>query len=182
MQAMFADPASPWHAPWMMRVLPNVERIARRHPDRTIFTRFVPLPNAEAAHGSWRGYYRHWHAMTRDAIDPAMIELLPSLVAGMPEAEVLDKTTYGPWYGTDLDERLRRRGTEALVVTGGETDVCLLGAVMGAIDRGLRVVIVVDAICSSSDEAHDAMLRILADRYPLQVEFVTTAALLGAWA
>ena len=37
---------------------------------------------------------------------------------------------------------------DTLVVTGGETDICVLATVLGAVDRGFRVVLVSDAICS----------------------------------
>ena len=48
-------------------------------------------------------------------------------------------------------------------------------------DLGLRVVIVTDALCSVSDAAHDAALRIYRDRYAEQIETVTADELLGAW-
>jgi len=48
---------------------------------------------------------------------------------------------------------------DALVISGGETDVCVLAAVMDAVDAGYRVVLAADALCSVSDESHDAMLR-----------------------
>ena len=40
MQNLFVN--TEWHTPWMERVLPVVERIARAKPDKTIFTRFIP--------------------------------------------------------------------------------------------------------------------------------------------
>lgn len=72
-------------------------------------------------------------------------------------------------------------GIDTLVVTGGETDVCVLSAVLGAVDRGYRIIIVTDALCSSSDEAHDAMLTLYHGRYGQQVETVTTGTLLRSW-
>ena len=32
----------PWPTPWMDRVLPVVAALANRHPERTVFTRFIP--------------------------------------------------------------------------------------------------------------------------------------------
>ena len=69
-----------------------------------------------------------------------------------------------------------------MVISGGETDVCVLATVLGAIDRGYRVVIVADALCSSSDAIHDAALNLYTRRYGQQVETVTTEALLRGWA
>jgi hypothetical protein len=39
----------------------------------------------------------------------------------------------------------------------------------------------VDAICSSSDEGHDALLKLLANRFTEQVETATVDAILTAW-
>ena len=55
---------------------------------------------------------------------------------------------------------LRRRQTDALVISGAETDVCVLAAVLGAVDFGYRVVLATDALCSSSDATHDALLTL----------------------
>jgi nicotinamidase-related amidase len=49
---------------------------------------------------------------------------------------------------------------DTLVVTGGETDICVLATVLGAVDRGFRVVLVSDAICSSADQTHDALMEL----------------------
>ena len=181
MQNMFAGPTD-WHTPWMSRVLPNVERIVRRDPARTVFTRFIPARNAEAARGTWRRYYRRWHSMTLDALDPAMMELMPPLGDYLPAAEVIDKATYAPWLDGALDACLERRGADTLVVTGGETDVCVLGTVLGAVDRGYRVVVAVDALCSASDEMHDATVLLLSSRYGVQIETASTDEVLEHWA
>ena len=180
MQDMFAGDTE-WHTPWMERVLPNVERIVRRNPARTLFTRFVSARDAASAPGTWRRYYERWHAMTLAELDPAMVELMPALAGFVPPAQVFDKTTYAPWIHGDLDARLRRRGIDTLVVTGGETDVCVLGTVLGAVDRGYRVVVVVDALCSASDETHDAMVLLYTSRYGQQVETALTDEVLEHW-
>jgi nicotinamidase-related amidase len=59
-----------------------------------------------------------------------------------------------------LPALLREREVDKLVVTGPETDVCVRATVLGAVDHGYRVVLVPDAICSSSDEGHDALLTL----------------------
>ncbi len=58
----------------------------------------------------------------------------------------------GAWTGGELDRLLRGSTFDTLVITGGETDICALVTVPGAVDRGYRVVLATDAICSSADE------------------------------
>ena len=80
-------------------------------------------------------------------------------------------------------DRCSRRGPHATIerVTGSETDVCVLATVIGAVDHGYRVIVVTDAVCSSSDEGHDAMLKLYRERYSLQIEAVGSEAILSAW-
>src|SRR3954468_8111729 len=85
MQNLFAED-TPWHTPWMARVLPVVERIAARHAERTVFTRFIPPAEGEPMPGSWRRYYERWRTVTRDRLDPRLLDLLPPLAALVPPA------------------------------------------------------------------------------------------------
>jgi nicotinamidase-related amidase len=180
MQRMFAE-RTDWCTPWMPRVLPKVRRIVAAHPRQTVFTRFIPADKAGDGEGTWRRYYERWASMTIEQLGREQIDLVPELIPFVPPAEIVDKHVYSPWLETDLHRRLRARGIGTLVVTGGETDVCVLGTVLGAVDLGYRVIIVTDALCSSSDEAHDAMLTLYHGRYGQQVETVTTDTLLQSW-
>ena len=67
------------------------------------------------------------------------------------------------------------------MISGGETDVCVLAAVMDAVDAGYRVVLAADALCSVSDAFHDAMLRHFESRFSQQIDVATTEEILGAW-
>lgn len=180
MQRLFTGGLA-WHTPWLERVLPVVERIAAAHPDRTIFTRFIPAERPGEGEGRWRAYWQRWAEMTLSRLPPGATELLPGLARLVPPADVLDKRFYSPWFGTDLEARLKRRGIDTLIVTGAETDVCVLAAVLGAVDRGYRVVLPTDALCSSSDRTHDALLTLYRERYGQQVETTTSEEVLRAW-
>lgn len=57
----------------------------------------------------------------------------------------------------------------------------MLATVLGAIDQGLRVIIVQDAICSSADEMHDASMKLYRSRFSEQVESVSTTEILDSW-
>src|SRR5690606_34524151 len=99
----------------------------------------------------------------------------------VPPARILDKQVYSPWVGTGLDDSLRRSGVDTLVVTGAETDVCVLAAVLGAVDLGYRIVVVSNAVCSSADETHDALMTLYHDRYSQQIETAEADEVIEAW-
>lgn len=173
MQRMFAE-ETPWHVPWMKEVSPQVIEVTCAHADRTIFTRFMtPKTSAEAV-GQWRLYYEKWSVMTRQRLPPEMLDIVPELARFCPPASIVDKTTYSPWIGGGLDLILRKDEVETLVVTGGETDVCVLATALGGIDLGYRVIVLSDAVCSGADETHDASLTLLGDRFSVQLDLLTT--------
>lgn len=180
MQRIFADDTE-WHTPWMDRIVPNVVSIVARKVEHTAFTRFIPLKEPGEGHGTWQRYYERWPMMTLDALAEGMIDLVPELVGYAPPAWVIDKRLYSPWTTTDLHPRLRQAGIDTLVITGGETEVCVMATMIGAIDLGYRVILVTDALCSSADETHDAMMRIYESRFGMQMETTTTDEVLEAW-
>ena len=180
MQNLFAE-ETPWHTPWMARVLPIVTRIAKHYPARTIFTRFIPPERPDSMPGSWQRYYERWRDLTLERIDPRLIELIPDLAAFAPPAEVIDKRLYSPFSEPQLRDRLRQRNIESLVITGAETDVCVLAAVLGAVDLGYGVILATDALCSSSDATHDALLTLYRNRFSQQIETATSETILACW-
>jgi len=181
MQRMFAE-ATEWRMPWLERVLPNILSIASAHPEKTIFTRFIPAQKPGQGVGMWKHYYKRWSSMTIDELGPAMIDLVPDLASYVPPARTYDKHVYSPWTGSDLHHQLRSSGMDTVVITGGETDVCVLATMLGAIDWGFRTILAIDALCSSADETHDAMMNVYMNRFGEQVETVTTQTLLENWA
>jgi nicotinamidase-related amidase len=181
MQRMFAEDTD-WTMPWLPRVLPNVIAITSAHPERTIFTRFIPAQSPGQGVLMWRHYYERWGSMTIDRLGLEMIDLVPDLARFVPPARIFDKHVYSPWTGSGLHAQLREAGVETVVVTGGETDVCVLATVLGAVDWGYRVILVTDALCSSADETHDSMMNIYMNRFGQQVECVTTETILDSWA
>jgi nicotinamidase-related amidase len=181
MQRMFAE-GTDWKMPWLPRVLPNIVAIAAAHLERTIFTRFIPARQPGKGVGMWRHYYERWGSMTIEEIGPEMVGLVPDLEQFVPPARTFDKHVYSPWTGTDLHLQLTDAGIDTVIITGGETDVCVLATMLGAIDWGFRVILVTDALCSSADETHDAMMNVYMNRFGEQVECVTAETLLNSWA
>jgi nicotinamidase-related amidase len=173
MQRMFAED-TPWRVPWMEAISPQVLEVAGRHSERTIFTRFITPANSAEAKGMWRPYYEKWWMMTREHLATEMLDLVPELIGFCPPAAVFDKVAYSPWLDGRLHTYLQSRQVDMIVVTGGETDVCVLATALGGIDLGYRVVVLKDAVCSGADETHDASLTLLGDRFSVQLELTTT--------
>lgn len=180
MQLLFAEPG-PWQVPWLVRVSPQVAELAQRHPERTVFTRFVPPQEADDVPGAWRDYYHHWRAMTRENLDTRLLELVAPLARLAPPAWICDKATYSGFSNPQLRRWLSDHRIETLIVGGGETDICVLATVMSALDLGYRVMLASDALCSVNDATHDALMLLFSRRYSQQIQTATTAQILSAW-
>jgi nicotinamidase-related amidase len=177
MQRLFGE-GTPWTLDWMPRILPNIVKLCEAHAPRTIFTRFIPARRPGDGRGVWRRYYQRWASMTIENIGWDMVDLVPDLQRYVPPAETVDKPIYSPWLGSNLRQRLEDKGCDTVIVSGGETDVCVLATVLGAADLGYRTIVVQDALCSSSDEDHDAMLQLYDRRYGQHIETTTTDEIL----
>ncbi|KPC52301.1 Maleamate amidohydrolase [Amantichitinum ursilacus] len=180
MQNMYL-PGSPWHAPWIERVLPNVLRLAQHHPSCNVFTRFIPPHRSTERSGRWKKYFDQWHALTQAEAPPHYIELIDPLRALASTGSVVDKPAYCPFYGTGLAALLQERHIDTVILSGTETDVCVASAVFACIDHGWRTIVAADAVCSSADETHDKQLRLYRSRFSLQLEVAGIDDIFQAW-
>jgi nicotinamidase-related amidase len=180
MQRLFAA-GGPWETPWLERVRPRAHRLCLAHPDRTVLTRFIPPYRGEQAPGAWQRFYARWPQVTGQRLDPRWLDLLPELAALVPPAIVLDKAGYSPFSNPELLDLLAARQTDTLVFSGTETDVCVLAGALDAVDRGLRVIIATDAICSSKDETHDALMTLYHRRFSCQIETAEIDEIIAGW-
>ncbi|BAR55051.1 hypothetical protein NK6_5281 [Bradyrhizobium diazoefficiens] len=144
----------------MERALPEAVRLIAHAPPRTVFTRFIPV---------------------RNKADPGLLELMPALTRFVPPATVIDRQTYCAFTNRRLQAFLDEHQVDTLIVSGGETDVCVLATVLAAVDIGYRVILAEDALCSSSDESHDALINLYTKRFSLQIEVAPVASILARW-
>lgn len=179
MQRMFAED-TPWHIPWIDGVKDQIIEVSGRCAAQTIFTRFIPPQTAADAGGNWRDYYEKWRMMTRAHLAQELVDILPELRQFTPPARVFDKPGYSPWQDGRLHAHLRDAHVTSLVVSGGETDVCVLATILGAIDLGYRTLLLEDAVCGSADETHDAALTVLRQRFSVQLDITATDTFLRA--
>ena len=181
MQRLFAEPTA-WHTPALHQIVPAVTAITERHRARTLFSRFTTPSRAETAQGRWRRYYQRWSDVTTDRLDSDFFNLIPSLAELAEPGMTFDKTTFSIFGSPQMQARLAIESVDTLVMTGVETDVCVLASVLDAVDRGYRVVVPVDAVTSSDAATHDAVIKHVLPRFADQVDLGDTAQVLAAWA
>jgi nicotinamidase-related amidase len=85
---------------------------------------------------------------------PEATELVPD--AGYREGDVLiTKRQWGAFYGTNLEQQLRRRGVRTLIMAGLATNMGVESTARAAHDQGYELVFAEDAMSSVSAEFHN---------------------------
>lgn len=67
---------------------------------------------------------------------------------------VIAKRSWGAFYGTELDQLLRRRGIKTILLAGIATNMGVESTARAAFDRGYELLFAEDAMTSFSAEAH----------------------------
>jgi len=205
MQPMFYDSTSPWGAAGglgssgMNTVWPKQLALAGKlasfsgRNDSSFLTKFL-LPNrASEARGIMRHYFHEESYLQMDALHaanadvPYLVEVMPPLQPLLKAgAQVSSKTTggaFGP--GSTLPGQLDTyfAGTgdalRTLIVTGVETDFCVISTILGALDNYYHVILATDAISSSQPNAAQAQLDYTLRRFDHMVDFATTETILS---
>jgi nicotinamidase-related amidase len=180
MQNIFG-PGGVWETPWMERTLPTIEAVVSRYRERTIFSRFITPLHPDDRPGQWRSYFRRWEQATREHLRKNDLDLVPSLARHVPPALVVEKPAYSAFMQSNLYDLLLQKSVSTVVITGAETDVCVLATVLSAVDLGFKVVIVEDGLCSSSDEGHDALMTMYHMRFHEQIVLLKKDELFEVW-
>ncbi|MGI8854439.1 MAG: cysteine hydrolase family protein [Thermomicrobiales bacterium] len=95
----------------------------------------------------------------------AEAEIIPALADLVEPANLLPKTRYSGFYGTNLAERLARLGPDVVTVVGVCTDICVMHTVADARNRDYAVIVPADCVATFDPQAHrfalDHMRRVL---------------------
>jgi nicotinamidase-related amidase len=105
----------------------------------------------------------------------------PRVLKRAGPATVVDKPAYSAFFRSSLTDFLVEKHVRTVIVSGAETDVCVLSTVPDAVNIGFRVVIVEDALCSSSDVGHDALMTMYRMRFNEQIDLVKAECLRDIW-
>ena len=130
----------------------------------------LPVVLVQVVHKADRSTWNQW-----------MIEHdTPALIEGTPEAEqhpdvhtcetdiVVHKTRHSAFIRTDLDEALRCRGVDTLVLAGFATDMCVGLTTIEAYERDFRVMLADDAILGTNPESGHLMLDYLRSHFGIE--------------
>jgi len=178
MQRIVVEPTA-WHSPTVADIIPNILKLSEAFSEQTLYARFTVPPNVESATGCWRDFYERWPMITRQELDPHLLDLAPPLAKIAKADQVFDKPGFSIFSSPGLHDRLRKDGVGTLILSGTETDVCVYSSALGAVDLGYRVVLVEDALSSPDADAHRTVLQLLAPRLPQQIRVMSTAQLLA---
>ncbi len=178
-QRDYAHPDSPVCTSGCVRMVPRIGRLVRgfRARGRPIF-HTVRLYRADGANVD---------LCRRQAVEEGMRVLMPGSLGSelidevKPSAEVrldphllmdggvqelgageqvLYRPRWGAFYGTALEERLRRLGVSTVVVCGCNFMSAVRASILEASERDLRVVVVTDAVAGASEDGLCELARL----------------------
>jgi nicotinamidase-related amidase len=107
---------------------------------------------------------------------PEASELIDALDR-KPTDLVITKRHWGAFYGTELDQQLRRRGIKTIVIGGIATNFGVESTARTAFDRGYEIVFVEDAMTTVSPEAQQFAIQTI---FPRMGRVRNTEAVLAA--
>jgi len=157
-----------WHIPSFSGIIENISALANFFGGSTLFSKHVPP--STSAKGTWNDFYKNWNYIGSDAT----IWDIATPLKGLKGTEFA-KATYSCFGSPEFLNLIN--DTSHLVIAGVETDCCVMATVLDAIDLGISITVVTDAITSPSKIAHDGAIEFF-KRVPLQVLTATTEEIL----
>jgi isochorismate hydrolase len=155
MQEYFLRADSHAFIPSAPAILPNLQLLianyyAANRP--VIFTRHINTDSDAGMMSRW------WRDIIRADSPNSAISASLDTSAGL----IIHKSQYDAFHNTSLEETLRSRGVEQIIVTGVMTHLCCETSARSAFVRGFEVFFCVDGTATYSEEAHRATLLNLA--------------------
>ncbi len=159
LQNYFLDEESHAFVPSSKIVLNNTIRLInffRKHQKTIIFTYFAVRQEEDDPIRDW------WNDTVIEGSKQSKI------VRELQQKEqdlLIRKSTYSPFYKTELEDFLRKKNIKNLMVTGVLTNFCYETAVREAFDRNFIVFLPIDATATYNEELHIATLKNLSQGF-----------------
>jgi len=187
LQDGFVAEGAPVEVPVTREILGNVNSISRAVRDGgglNVFLRYTYDPEETLPWNVWFENYMSetQFALMKDAF--ARGAGYWQLSSGLDVAAgdlIVDKTRFSALIpGTcDLDEQLKRRGIDTLIITGTLTNCCCESTARDALQMGYNVIFLTDANATLSDEEHNATLISMSAIFADVMDTGTLLALVG---
>jgi ureidoacrylate peracid hydrolase len=167
MQNGFVDPVLPTSVPVARDIVPNINRLAascRQVGSPVVWLKHLADEEAAAGWGNW--FDTFVTAELRDALITHLtdgapgFEIWPDLDVAA-EDDIVVKNRFSAFIqgASDIDDVLRPRGIDTLLITGTVTNVCCESTARDAAMLNYKVIMVADANAARSDEDHNASLN-----------------------
>jgi nicotinamidase-related amidase len=171
MQHDFLDSTAGCYAPGAEAIVPRIGRVveaARRADVPVIFTQEAHRPGRiDSGRELDSGTGSSYPGGGADAAVPEHcvegtrgIEIVDELTPLRGDLRIV-KRRYSCFLGTELELLLRNLGVSTLLITGVDSNVCVLWTVGDAFQRDYHVRVVEDCVAGSSPREHEAALTIM---------------------
>jgi len=172
MQNVWVKPGMPAYTPYCQGIIPNINRLAAAARAAGAGVWWVRAIYGDDAPQTWSAYM--------EFLDPEHLrDMLDALTEGaegaafcegldiQPGDEHVVKRRFSALIqgSSDLDQRLKTLGIDTLLVTGTATNVCCESTARDAFMLNYRTIVISDANATTSDEAHNASLNGLFNRF-----------------
>jgi ureidoacrylate peracid hydrolase len=166
MQNGYMEEGAPLEVPFARAVVPQINAISqalRRAGGTNVFIQYGMRAEAEQSWSTWHGQHNSPEslAVTRASFEPGTHHWqLWSELAVEDGDLVIEKQRFSAFIpGTcSLDQTLRARGIDTLIITGTMTNVCCESTARDAMQMNYRVIFASDATATWTDAAHNGTL------------------------
>ena len=172
MQNVWVKQGMPAYTPYCEAIVPNINRLAAAMRAAGGSVWWLRAIYGEDTPRTWSAYMEFLAPQFVDGMLAALSEgnegaALWHALDIRPGDEHVTKRRFSAFIqgSSDLDARLRGAGIDTVVVTGTATNVCCESTARDAFMLNYRTLVVSDANATTSDEAHNASLNALFNRF-----------------
>ena len=172
MQNIWVMEGQPAYTPTCQGIVPNINRLAgavRQSGGQVYWIRAI---YGGAASENWSAYRNFFSPAHMTAMTDALTEGSEgaALWHGMdvqPGDEMVIKKRFSAFIqgSSDLEERLRARGIDTVLITGTATNVCCESTARDGFMLNFKTIMLSDGNATATDEAHNAALSALFGRF-----------------
>jgi nicotinamidase-related amidase len=129
-------------------------------PRRTLMWEWSP-ELAPPICSCWKGFPRYYPDVDKELDCSEIVdELCPE-----PGDPIVEKFGYGAFHNTNLDDLLKARHVQSVLITGTVTQICVEESARESFKRGYPTTIVSDAVSSYVPDLHAAVLKNFARKF-----------------